>query len=284
MEITSASKNRFVILFHHPLDLKHALEGCPWLLERHAVILCEILEDQDPLSVELHMLSIVVQIHHMPYRLRSKEVAEKVKNHLGEFVEYLPPKRESEQSMMRIKVRIDIRKWIGHLEKKCPKRYEEDFQDLGTTFEYGPWLSASFPSLDHHSESTRPTPQAVNTSPSTNRRCYQSKFPSKSLPHSSYTPELPRQPHNMAQNPPTQNWNTENITAQQLDNHPVMSAPASVAVCMEMEQLGNHTGKKRSHVDDMIDETNQRKRIHLGELDLNSLSAAKVAVQPRRSQ
>ncbi|PIN17304.1 hypothetical protein CDL12_10040 [Handroanthus impetiginosus] len=161
VEVNSFVENRFLITFHHQLDLKHALE--------------ELTGNEDPFQIDLNMMPIVVQIHNVSYHCRNREVAEHIGNHLGDFIELLLSRKDSERHYTRIKIRIDVTKclirginfgtegissvWldieyerlpiffflyglIGHLEKKCPKCYEDDFEDPEENFEYGPWLSA----------------------------------------------------------------------------------------------------------------------------------------------
>lgn len=37
-QFNSLGENRFTLSFNHPLDRNHALDGCPWLLDRCAIL------------------------------------------------------------------------------------------------------------------------------------------------------------------------------------------------------------------------------------------------------
>ncbi|XP_012834055.1 PREDICTED: uncharacterized protein LOC105954917 [Erythranthe guttata] len=168
--------NRFVIYFEHPLDLKHAKSGCPWILEKNALLLQELDQNSDPTTTDIIWMPIVVRLHHIPIGQRSVLVATLMGNKIGSTVEVLNANQLRTAQFIRVKVTIDVMKslkrgmylhtvdgsktWIsftyerlpnfcflcgvlGHGENRCPTRYEENFVDPGTDLPYGTWLRAS---------------------------------------------------------------------------------------------------------------------------------------------
>lgn len=74
VEIRSIAQNKFTMKFEHPLDRKNAFKGCPWVLDKPALI----LEPIDPLKKhfdhQLTRLPIVVRIQHLSLANRSEHV------------------------------------------------------------------------------------------------------------------------------------------------------------------------------------------------------------------
>lgn len=58
--IKSIAPNVFIIMFDHPLDRTKAIRGCPWALDRHALILEPIDPTTKPENQELINLPIIV--------------------------------------------------------------------------------------------------------------------------------------------------------------------------------------------------------------------------------
>lgn len=79
--------NMFVINFEHPLDRRKAMKGCPWVLDKYAMI----LEPIDPtIKHEEHKLTklpIMVRVLQLSLSNRSEHVAQLIGNCLGSFVD-----------------------------------------------------------------------------------------------------------------------------------------------------------------------------------------------------
>lgn len=164
---------RFVLQFNHPLDRTHALEGCPWLIDRCALLLTPIMEEDNPETMALDSMNIVVRLHNIPGAHRNTEVARKICSRIRETLEVIPHKGGFYQTYFRVRVSINIteplargsflrmgdgsRKWVsftyerlpvycylcgvvGHLERKCVLRFADNFIDPGKNFPYGEWL------------------------------------------------------------------------------------------------------------------------------------------------
>lgn len=172
-EIRSIGMNTFVIKFNHPLDRTKALRGCPWVLDKYALLIEPINPSQRPEDQEIIWLPIIVRVHQLSLINRSEEVASLIGNQLGEFVE-VPKESDGYYSpFLRIKIRVDVtqplkrgitfqgvegtRQWLpvayerlplfcflcgilGHGEIDCPKRYEDGFTEPEGELPYGSWL------------------------------------------------------------------------------------------------------------------------------------------------
>lgn len=175
--VKSITDNVFVIKFNHALDLKKAMGGCPWVLDRHALI----LEPIDPTTKPEHQ-----ELTRLPNR--SEHVARLLGNSLGRFVE-VPKEADSFYTpYFRIRILVDVRKplksgvaflgvdgekqWLpvayerlptycflcgilGHGEVNCPQRYEEGFVEPSEGFPYGSWLRVVVDSRDHSGPAPR---------------------------------------------------------------------------------------------------------------------------------
>lgn len=189
----SLGENRFVLQFYHPLDRTHALEGCPWLVDRNALLLSIIPEGANPETMDLNLMNIVVRLSNIPMGFRKTEVAKRLCSNLGTVMEVLPAKGGYAPAFTRVRVQIDIseplqrgvhlklgdgtRKWIpfsykrlpvycflcgilGHFERKCTLRFQAYFVDPGKSFPYGEWLKVPAPGSAARaspSGTTRPT-------------------------------------------------------------------------------------------------------------------------------
>lgn len=173
IQIRGIAENMFVMKFEHPLDMKNALKGCPWVLDKHALILEPVDPAKNLADHKLTWLPLVTRVHQLSLANRSEQVARLIGDRLGRFVE-LPKLSESFYSPhFRIKILVDVtmplkrginfqgvdgkKEWlsvtyerlpifcflcgvIGHMEDKCPARYEEGFLEPEGAFPYGTWL------------------------------------------------------------------------------------------------------------------------------------------------
>lgn len=94
--------------FEHPLDRKNALKGCPWVLDKHMVILELIDPTKKHMDHKLTSLPIVVKVHQLSLSNQPDHVAQLIGNNLGEFVE-VPKETDSFYSpLFRIKILLDV--------------------------------------------------------------------------------------------------------------------------------------------------------------------------------
>lgn len=168
--------NKFALSFKNPRDCGLDMEGSPWLVDRCAVLLEALEEGTDPKTVEVNTMTIVVRLHFIPMHLCSGKVVEQLGSSLGELVEKVNGKRDAFVEYVRVRVRMDVRKplkrgsflrkgdgsrkWVafsyelmplycflcgivGHMEKRCPTRYQQGFVDPGKDFQFGEWMKAT---------------------------------------------------------------------------------------------------------------------------------------------
>lgn len=82
VDIRPLGSNKVLLKFDHPLDRKHALDGCPWAVERHALLLEPPDLAIEPEKQKLEFIPIVVRILHLSQPNRSESVAKLIGNSL----------------------------------------------------------------------------------------------------------------------------------------------------------------------------------------------------------
>lgn len=108
VELRFFAQNKVTMKFEHPLDRKNALKGCPWVLDKHVVILELIDPTKKHMDHKLTSLPIVVKVHQLSLSNQSDHVAQLIGNNLGEFVE-VPKETDSFYSpLFRIKILLDV--------------------------------------------------------------------------------------------------------------------------------------------------------------------------------
>lgn len=198
----SLGDNRFILRFNHSLDRTHAMEGCPWLLDRCAMLLGFLPPEGNPETIELRVMTIVVRLANIPVGYRNPEVARRLCTNFDKILEIIPPKGEFAHNYIRARVQVNItepllrgvylrlktgtRQWIafsyermpiycylcgrvGHLEKKCKLRFGTDFVDPGTLFPYGEWMKSPIPGSRGSDATSQGTHSGMRSSSSEHR-------------------------------------------------------------------------------------------------------------------
>lgn len=86
-DLKALLENMFVIKFEHMLDRKKALKGCPWVLDKYALILEPINPNKKHDDHQLTHLPIMVRVMQLSLANRSEHVVQLIGNSLGRFVE-----------------------------------------------------------------------------------------------------------------------------------------------------------------------------------------------------
>lgn len=175
-DIQILSTNMFRINFKHRVDRKNALEGCPWAIEKHAMLLSEI-DSTVPLTAHIITdMKIVIRIHDFPIENQNTEAATAIGLNFGKLVGILKSGGMNQNQFFRLKVLVDVslplkrgffaldeygkKKWyrvtyerlpmfcflcgiLGHGEAHCSTRYDDDFLEPEEGFPFGNWLRAS---------------------------------------------------------------------------------------------------------------------------------------------
>lgn len=173
--LKSLGPNKFVMTFNHALDRKKTLGGCPWVLEKHALLFEPIDPSVKPEDQQVTCMLIVARILQISLANRSESIARMLGNKLGGFIEVPKDTANYYSSYLRIKVGVDVMKplmrglyfqgvegkkqWLqvqyerlpvfcficgilGHGEANCPTRYESDFVEPEGEFPFGSWMRA----------------------------------------------------------------------------------------------------------------------------------------------
>ncbi|XP_012848359.1 PREDICTED: uncharacterized protein At4g02000-like [Erythranthe guttata] len=305
--------NTVLLKFNHVLDKKHALEGCPWVLERHAFIFHDLVPGEMAKEIDVRMMHIVVRLYRIPPTLKTPTVAKRVASRIGEFVQLLNEKTLDVSEYMRVKVSLDVKQrlkrgiylhevegtkvWIdfkyerlpafcflcgvlGHSENKCPARYEDDFTDPGDNLPYGIWMRAPNLRDEHH---TRLPLQPISENTLAKRTTSASHAnESNFLPFKSRETRAEGQPNL----PQMENSTPLTIHDVELINNPIQVLTGS----LETHNIGRKfisvtKNNKNKRAKDVADTERERtvKRQSLSLRDEDSTSTARSAGQTRRS-
>lgn len=175
-DIRIQSTNTFLIKFNHRVDRKNAMEGCPWAIERHALLLREIDPAVPLLDHVITEMKIIIKVHNFPPELQTLDAAAAIGANFGHFLGILTSGGVGAGQTFRMKVAVDVthplkrgfyaideqgtKCWyrvtyerlpmfcflcgiLGHGEVQCPTRYEDDFEEPEGGLPFGNWLRAT---------------------------------------------------------------------------------------------------------------------------------------------
>lgn len=112
----------FLFQFFHKEDKAWVLRGGPWSFDNAMLVLAEIPNGEDPMSVPLWYLNVWLQIFDLPSGFMSEAVGKLLGNFFGEFLEYDCKNNSSLwREFMRIRVRLDVRKPLKRRKKITKK-------------------------------------------------------------------------------------------------------------------------------------------------------------------
>ncbi|KAL0322050.1 UNVERIFIED_CONTAM: hypothetical protein Scaly_2501400 [Sesamum calycinum] len=121
-------------------DRNKALERCPWTFDKNEVILNRVTTAYNPMDVDLN-------IHGLPLRMMTKEVAEVIGNRIVVFLESDRTQGRGETIMASFTYeRLPIFCYgcgiLGHIVRDCSERLENLTQGASEeeTLQYGSWL------------------------------------------------------------------------------------------------------------------------------------------------
>jgi len=179
VEVQDLNKNLFLFRFSSKRDLESVVKNGPWSFDRNIVILKRISGEEQPSDIEMHTGEFWTRIYDLPLKLRSNEMAKKLGDLLGKFVEVDSKESNRLGCFLRVKTNIDLRKplkrgtvikyqgknlriyfkyerlptfcfmcgKIGHQIKDCEDmdgKEEAEFQDVEEKeMPFGKWLRAS---------------------------------------------------------------------------------------------------------------------------------------------
>lgn len=103
-----ALTNLFLIKFNHRVDRKNGLEGCPWVVNRHALLLSEIDSSVALIDQVVNNMKIVIRILNFPCENHNLEAASAIGANFGQFLDLPGSGCKFSNQSFRIKVQIDV--------------------------------------------------------------------------------------------------------------------------------------------------------------------------------
>lgn len=82
-----ALTNLFLIKFNHRVDRKNGLEGCPWVVNRHALLLSEIDSSVALIDQVVNNMKIFIRILNFPCENHILEAASAIGANFGQFLD-----------------------------------------------------------------------------------------------------------------------------------------------------------------------------------------------------
>lgn len=111
VSIRDIGSGRLLIQFYHILDLKRVVEGGPWSIANHPLLVHRLKVGEIPDQVPLNKIIFWVQIHKLPYGTFLESVGKSLGNYIGKFLEYDTTNKVSPwMKFMRIRVELDVDK------------------------------------------------------------------------------------------------------------------------------------------------------------------------------
>ncbi|KAK5818312.1 hypothetical protein PVK06_023247 [Gossypium arboreum] len=111
IQIRDLGGKRDLFQFFHIMDMERVLKGSPWTFNNHLLILYKLQWGGDLLKVPLILTHFWVQVHDVSIGYYFENLAMKLGNFMGNFIEYDGSSLGKEnRNFMRIWVQIDIRR------------------------------------------------------------------------------------------------------------------------------------------------------------------------------
>ncbi len=178
LKVQEIGENLFIFEFTEERDKARVLGGCPWLFDRHLLLLHEFDGLTPPREFTFKSSLLWVQVFDLPLYHMTKEIGELIGKAMGGHIETeVTEDGVGWGKYLRVKIRIDISKpllrkkriafvgidplWvsfkyeqlllfchacgiIGHGEKECVTRSNQKEQGLVGTLQYGAWIWANY--------------------------------------------------------------------------------------------------------------------------------------------
>ena len=178
LKVQEIGENLFIFEFTKERDKARVLGGCPWLFDRHLLLLHEFDGLTPPREFTFKSSPVWVQVFDLPLYHMTEKVGELIEKAMGGHIEMeVTEDGVGWGKYLRVKIRIDISKpllrkkkiafvgkdplWvsfkyerlplfchacgiIGHGKKECVTRSNQKEQGLVGTLQYGAWLRADY--------------------------------------------------------------------------------------------------------------------------------------------
>lgn len=104
------NKNLYLFRFSSKRDAETVMKNGPWSFYRNLLILKRISGDEQPSDLEMNTSDLWATVYDLPLKLRSNEIAKKLGDMLGKFVEVDSKESNRMGKFLRVKATIDLRK------------------------------------------------------------------------------------------------------------------------------------------------------------------------------
>ncbi|KAM6592956.1 hypothetical protein CsatA_000659 [Cannabis sativa] len=159
--IKELETNLYLFQFNHELDIQSVIDGSPWTFNKVPLVFHRLRSGENPREIHIHKLDLLVQIHDLRSGFMMDKVVRSAGAYIGSFVKADPKNFNGIwRDYLRVRATIDIEKplkrrmklckengdWIwanfkyehlplfcficgiiGHSERLCPKRFDQDF-------------------------------------------------------------------------------------------------------------------------------------------------------------
>ncbi|KAL8470718.1 hypothetical protein ACS0TY_033330 [Phlomoides rotata] len=100
---------RYMFQFFHPLDVKRVIDGSPWVLGNHLLVVHQLVTGELPLTVPLNHLAFWMQVYGLHVGYFSENIGRILGDFVGRFLEYdVSNSNAVWREYMRIRVEIDV--------------------------------------------------------------------------------------------------------------------------------------------------------------------------------
>ncbi|XP_016721278.1 uncharacterized protein At4g02000-like [Gossypium hirsutum] len=107
--ITEAGEKRYLFQFFNVIDLDRVKAGIPWFFNNHLLILQEIPEWVNPVTIDLRFTEFWMQVHGLPPGSMNESMEKQFGNFCGDYLEYdMSFPTLGSQTFLRIIVRLDV--------------------------------------------------------------------------------------------------------------------------------------------------------------------------------
>ncbi|PPR91375.1 hypothetical protein GOBAR_AA29310 [Gossypium barbadense] len=109
VSISKLENERFMFQFYFEVDVDRVMKNGPWNYNFHMLILHQLKEGKNPLSVQLSAVDFWILINDLPHGFMSETVARQLGNFIRVLLEYDTSAVQMEyKGKMQVKVRVDL--------------------------------------------------------------------------------------------------------------------------------------------------------------------------------
>ena len=107
-KIESLGDHTALFAFDNKLDIDKILSSGPWSFDKHLMVLQRYDKDMTIRSMKFNMVNFWVQVHDIPIRFKTREVAEQICSSIGSIIHPPGVSNEIGGGFIRVRVSIDI--------------------------------------------------------------------------------------------------------------------------------------------------------------------------------